>query len=367
MADEDFVPQDISEDTDDEEDPDNEIFYDEDDAPSLEDKASEDEEEPVEDLSEDEDDDEDDDDDEEEEDEPEEEKGEEKKEPEEKAEKKDEDPILKEKVKLKVNDREIEKTVGELVKDAQLGISAHEKFQAAAAAAKKANAVIEAVKSDPLSTAYKILAEEHGGEAAYTMILRQATELVREHMEYEALPEKERLALDKERQARERLEEAERLEREAQERIRAQRQRELAEGITQACIAAGEVKLQGGKATLAERKILSEVAKIYDMAAEAQQPISFEEAVEQFKALQRKEVESYLASTALSLDELERLNPALVKAIAEAKREERIRKAKESRAPRRPSTDQAKAPARRPKKPRFFDSFEQAFEDARRR
>ncbi|HLU46839.1 MAG TPA: hypothetical protein VK116_02105, partial [Planctomycetota bacterium] len=216
MADEDFVPQDISEDTDDEEVPDNEIFYDEDDAPSLEDKASEDEEEPVEDLSEDEDDDEDDDDDEEEEDEPEEEKGEEKKEPEEKAEKKDEDPILKEKVKLKVNDREIEKTVGELVKDAQLGISAHEKFQAAAAAAKKANAVIEAVKSDPLSTAYKILAEEHGGEAAYTMILRQATELVREHMEYEALPEKERLALDKERQARERLEEAERLEREAQ-------------------------------------------------------------------------------------------------------------------------------------------------------
>src|SRR5690606_27002382 len=73
-----------------------------------------------------------------------------------------EDPVLSQKVKLKVNGKEVTKSVGELVKEAQRYHGAQEKFEQASRSTKQALEIVKTVKDDPLGTAYRLLAQDHG-------------------------------------------------------------------------------------------------------------------------------------------------------------------------------------------------------------
>lgn len=210
--------------------------------------------------------------------------------------------LLKKKVRITVNEREDEATVEELVRDAQRARAADEKFQQASAQAKQATKIVEAVKRDPLSVAYNLLAPDIGDEAAYARVLEAASQLVGRELEWQQLPEEERKARQRETALERKERELEQRSQSAEEDARKQRGQALASEIMRV---AKEHGIEGELKDPEYFGELQEIAKIYDTAASLDQKITVAEAVGEY--LKREEARLQRKLSGLSKDDLQKL------------------------------------------------------------
>ena len=119
-----------------------------------------------------------------------------------------------ERYKLKVNGKEVEKTIDELIRDAQKGVAADEKFQQAASLAKKYSAyeqMEKAIQSGQIGPLIEKLGHDKFRQFAENYLI--------DYLEYEQLPPEKKEALQYRRQleaAQRQLQEIEASKREAE-------------------------------------------------------------------------------------------------------------------------------------------------------
>jgi len=158
--------------------------------------------------------------------------------------------------KLKVNGKEVEKSIDELIRDAQKGVAADEKFQQAASMAKKYSAY-EQMEKALASGNVNVLVEKLG----HDKFREFAENYLIDYLEYQQLPPDKKEMLEYRRKAEElqsRLDETERGEKERSQTVaRQQAIDEIDQEISQVLKASGKKPTPYFVARIAENMLAS--------------------------------------------------------------------------------------------------------------
>ncbi len=202
--------------------------------------------------------------------------------------------------KLKVNGKEIEKTIDELIRDAQKGISADEKFQQAASLSKKYSQyeqMEKAIESGDFTPLMKKMGHQQFREFAENYLI--------DYLEYQQLPPDKKEAMEYRRRAEElqaRLEETEREKRDREmSAVKASAMQEIDTEIAEVLKASGKKPTPYFVARIAENMLASLQNRSVEPKVAAKQ--AYDRALSSIHA----DVSEYLSN--MSADEARRVLP----------------------------------------------------------